>query len=63
MKTTMKKVLSMALALVLLDMHGFSKSDYGRLHPGGAIGRMVTTRAEDIMRKLENSALVKVEEC
>ena len=51
-------VLGDALALVLLDMHGFSKSDYGRLHPGGAIGRMVTTRAEDIMRKLENSALV-----
>ena len=48
-----------ALALVLLDMHGFSKSDYGRLHPGGAIGRMVTTRAADIMRKLENSAIVK----
>ena len=59
--TTALLVLGDALALVLLDMHGFSKSDYGRLHPGGAIGRMVTTRAEDIMRKLENSALVKVE--
>ena len=57
--TTALLVLGDALALVLLDMHGFSKSDYGRLHPGGAIGRMVTTRAEDIMRKLENSALVK----
>ncbi len=56
--TTALLVLGDALALVLLDMHGFSKSDYGRLHPGGAIGRMVTTRAEDIMRKLENSALV-----
>ena len=59
--TTALLVLGDALALVLLDMHGFSKSDYGRLHPGGAIGRMVTTRAEDIMRKLENSALVKPE--
>lgn len=59
--TTALLVLGDALALVLLDMHGFSKSDYGRLHPGGAIGRMVTTRAEDIMRKLENSALVRPE--
>ena len=59
--TTALLVLGDALALVLLDMHGFSKSDYGRLHPGGAIGRMVTTRAEDIMRKLEHSALVKPE--
>ncbi|MBR7103977.1 MAG: KpsF/GutQ family sugar-phosphate isomerase [Lentisphaeria bacterium] len=57
--TTALLVLGDALALVLLDMHGFSKSDYGRLHPGGAIGRMVTTRAADIMRKLENSAIVK----
>ena len=57
--TTALLVLGDALALVLLDMHGFSKSDYGRLHPGGAIGRMVTTRAVDIMRKLENSAIVK----
>ncbi len=56
--TTALLVLGDALALVLLDLHGFSKSDYGRLHPGGAIGRMVTTRAEDIMRKLENSAIV-----
>ena len=59
--TTALLVLGDALALVLLDMHGFSKSDYGRLHPGGAIGRMVTTRAVDIMRKLENSALVTPE--
>lgn len=56
--TTALLVLGDALALVLLDMHGFSKNDYGRLHPGGAIGRMVTTRAQDIMRPLENSALV-----
>ncbi|MBQ7209106.1 MAG: KpsF/GutQ family sugar-phosphate isomerase [Lentisphaeria bacterium] len=57
--TTALLVLGDALALVLLDLHGFTKSDYGRLHPGGAIGRMVTMRARDIMRKLENSALVR----
>jgi len=56
--TTALLVLGDALALVLLDLHGFTKSDYGRLHPGGAIGRMVTMRAQDLMRKLENSALV-----
>ena len=59
--TTALLVLGDALALVLLDLHGFTKSDYGRLHPGGAIGRMVTMRARDIMRKLENSALVRPE--
>ena len=56
--TTALLVLGDALALTLLDTRGFTKSDYGRLHPGGAIGRMVTMRAADIMRNLERSALV-----
>ncbi|MBS1370973.1 MAG: KpsF/GutQ family sugar-phosphate isomerase [Lentisphaeria bacterium] len=56
--TTALLVLGDALAMVLLDEHGFTKSDYGRLHPGGAIGRMVTLRAEDIMRGRDRSAIV-----
>ncbi|MDD3886508.1 MAG: KpsF/GutQ family sugar-phosphate isomerase [Victivallaceae bacterium] len=57
--TTALLVLGDALAMVLLDCLGFTKNDYGRLHPGGAIGRMVTMRATDIMRDVEHSALVK----
>jgi arabinose-5-phosphate isomerase len=57
--TTALLVLGDALAMVLLDQRGFTKSDYGRRHPGGAIGRMVTMTAADVMRKPENSALVK----
>ncbi|WP_294508285.1 KpsF/GutQ family sugar-phosphate isomerase [uncultured Victivallis sp.] len=56
--TTALLVLGDALAMVLLDEQGFTKSDYGRLHPGGAIGRMVTLRAEDIMRGRDRSAIV-----
>lgn len=43
-------VLGDALAMTLLKLRGFSKEDYGRFHPGGAIGRAVTMRACDIMR-------------
>ena len=57
--TTALLVLGDALSMVLLDQRGFTKSDYGRRHPGGAIGRMVTMSARDVMRKPENSALVK----
>lgn len=57
--TTALLVLGDALAMVLLDQRGFTKSDYGRRHPGGAIGRMVTMTAADVMRKPEKSALVK----
>ncbi len=56
--TTALLVLGDALAMVLLDMCGFTQSAYGRLHPGGAIGRMVTMRASDLMRGLDRSALV-----
>lgn len=59
--TTALLVLGDALAMVLLDQRGFTKSDYGRRHPGGAIGRMVTMTARDVMRKPENSALVKAD--
>ncbi len=56
--TTALLALGDALAMVLLDLRGFTKVDYGRLHPGGAIGRMVTLRASDIMRDLEHTAMV-----
>lgn len=58
--TTALLVLGDALAMVLLDMCKFTETEYGRLHPGGAIGRMVTMRASDIMRGLDRSAMVKV---
>lgn len=54
-------VLGDALAMVLLQEHGFTKSDYGRRHPGGAIGRMVTMCASDVMRDADSSALVAPE--
>lgn len=57
--TTALLVLGDALAMVLLDMCKFTETEYGRLHPGGAIGRMVTMRASDIMRGLDRSATVK----
>ncbi|MBO5823161.1 MAG: KpsF/GutQ family sugar-phosphate isomerase, partial [Lentisphaeria bacterium] len=59
--TTALLVLGDALAMVLLDQRGFTKSDYGRRHPGGAIGRMVTMTASDVMRKPENSVMVNAD--
>jgi arabinose-5-phosphate isomerase len=56
--TTALLALGDALALVLLDVRGFTKEDYGRLHPGGAIGRSVTMLVGDIMRRGERLALV-----
>lgn len=51
-----------ALAVVLLRQKGFTKEDYGRLHPGGAIGRSVTMKVSDIMRTDERLAIVNKDE-
>ncbi|MDD3153255.1 MAG: KpsF/GutQ family sugar-phosphate isomerase [Victivallaceae bacterium] len=59
--TTALLALGDALAIVLLKVRGFTKSDYGRLHPGGAIGRAVTMRAMDIMRSKERFASATVD--
>ncbi len=56
--TTALLALGDALAMVLLKVRGFSKNDYGRFHPGGAIGKAVTMTVSDIMRT--GARLVKV---
>ncbi len=56
--TTALLALGDALAMVLLEVRGFKKEDYGRLHPGGAIGRAVTMLVGDIMRTKERYAMV-----
>ncbi|HOK03867.1 MAG TPA: KpsF/GutQ family sugar-phosphate isomerase [Victivallales bacterium] len=39
-----------ALAMTLLKLKKFTKEDYGRLHPSGAIGRAISMKVSDIMR-------------
>lgn len=38
-----------ALAVALLLRKGFTREDFGRLHPGGALGRKLTLRVRDVM--------------
>lgn len=48
--TTAALALGDALALAVLDARGFSTEDFARSHPGGALGRRLLTRVEDVMR-------------
>ena len=48
--TTATLAVGDALAMVLLEARGFSREDYAKLHPGGAIGRALLLRIRDIMR-------------
>ncbi len=48
--TTAALALGDALALVLLDLRGFSAEDFARSHPGGSLGRRLLVRVSDVMR-------------
>jgi arabinose-5-phosphate isomerase len=48
--TTAMMALGDALAVACLDARGFGADDFARSHPGGALGRRLLTRVEDVMR-------------
>lgn len=48
--TTASLVMGDALAVACLEARGFSREDFARSHPGGALGRQLLTRVRDVMR-------------
>ncbi len=57
--TTAALALGDALALVLLDLRGFSAEDFARSHPGGSLGRRLLVRVSDVMRTGEQLPVVQ----
>jgi arabinose-5-phosphate isomerase len=47
--TTAALVVGDALAVALLQEKGFQREDFARIHPGGALGRKLVIRVEEIM--------------
>ncbi|HUO43837.1 MAG TPA: KpsF/GutQ family sugar-phosphate isomerase [Burkholderiales bacterium] len=48
--TTAALALGDALALALMQSKGFSRDEFARSHPGGALGRRLLTHVRDVMR-------------
>ncbi|MBJ9976160.1 KpsF/GutQ family sugar-phosphate isomerase [Pseudomonas sp. S75] len=49
--TTAALVLGDALAIALLEARGFTAEDFAFSHPGGALGRRLLLKVEDVMHK------------
>jgi len=49
--TTVTMALGDALAACLIDRKNFKKEDFALYHPGGALGRQLLLKVEDIMRR------------
>jgi arabinose-5-phosphate isomerase len=47
--TTAALALGDALAVALLQVKGFQREDFARLHPGGALGRQLVIRIDEVM--------------
>ena len=46
--TTVQLVIGDALAVCLLELRGFSSNDFAKYHPGGALGKKLYLRVQDI---------------
>ena len=57
--TTAQLVLGDALAVCLLELRGFSSTDFAKYHPGGALGKRLYLRVSDLIK---DNQLPKVQE-
>lgn len=55
--TTAQLVMGDALAIALLRSRGFSTSDFARYHPGGALGKQLYLKVDDLYPKNEKPAV------
>ncbi|MCW9050167.1 MAG: KpsF/GutQ family sugar-phosphate isomerase, partial [Deltaproteobacteria bacterium] len=56
--TTATLAMGDALAVALLDERGFKAEDFALFHPGGALGKKLLLRVEDLMHSGQNIPLV-----
>jgi arabinose-5-phosphate isomerase len=55
--TTAALAMGDALAVALLQEKGFKREDFARIHPGGALGRQLVVRVEELMLTQDVPAL------
>ncbi|MDI6758594.1 MAG: KpsF/GutQ family sugar-phosphate isomerase [Candidatus Omnitrophota bacterium] len=59
--TTATLAMCDALAVCLLELKGFKEKDFAFFHPGGALGKRLLLKVEDIMRKGLDNPIVHEE--
>lgn len=59
--TTAQLVMGDALAVCLLELRGFTSSDFAKYHPGGALGKRLYLRVSDLVEKNEAPKVSKTD--
>lgn len=57
--TTVVLVYCDALAVAASELKGFGKRDFGVFHPAGSLGKRLTIRSIDLMRRISHADIVK----
>jgi arabinose-5-phosphate isomerase len=57
--TTATLAMADALSVCLLELKGFQEKDFAFFHPGGALGRRLLLKVEDIMRTGRDNPIVR----
>ena len=60
--TTAMLAMGDAIAMVLLESRGFTEEEFARYHPKGNLGKILLTKARDIMRGIEDIAILTQED-
>ena len=59
--TTATLAMGDALAVALLELHGFTEEDFARSHPGGILGRRLLLHVSDVMHRDEKIPVVSAD--
>ncbi|MBC2606832.1 KpsF/GutQ family sugar-phosphate isomerase [Pelagicoccus albus] len=54
--TTAAMAIGDAVAMVLLELNAISREDFAKYHPGGALGRVLSPKVDEIMRSKDRLA-------
>ena len=57
--TTVMLAMSDALAIAVMERRGFGQDDFARFHPSGALGKRLLLKVSDVMRRVDEIAVVK----
>jgi arabinose-5-phosphate isomerase len=57
--TTAQMVMGDALAVTLMQVNGFTGTDFARLHPGGNLGKKLFLKVDDIYQYNEKPTVIK----
>jgi arabinose-5-phosphate isomerase len=60
--TTVEMCYGDALAVAASEIYGFSKTDFGKFHPAGSLGKRLILKVSDLMASGKNNSLITEEE-